>query len=89
MYLTLAAAITSVNARTTLCRYPYDNCGWVLASYGYTYEQLSAAANSTDGNVIYNGLYSCDTEAGDISFLHPCGAGGSCETGIVPNDNCK
>lgn len=27
-----ATAITGANA--ALCRYPYDNCGWVLASYG-------------------------------------------------------
>ena len=33
--LTIAAtAIASANAHTNPCRYPYDNCGWVLAN-GY------------------------------------------------------
>jgi hypothetical protein len=33
---TLAAtAVASVSAFTNPCRYPYDNCGWVLASTPY------------------------------------------------------
>jgi hypothetical protein len=91
VYLTLAAtAVASVSAFTNPCRYPYDNCGWVLASspYGYTYQELQAAANTTDGSRIYDALYSCDSETGAISYLTWCGGGGKCETGVVPNDNC-
>ncbi|KAK0747031.1 hypothetical protein B0T18DRAFT_429879 [Schizothecium vesticola] len=81
-----ATAITGANA--ALCRYPYDNCGWVLASYGYTYDQLQAAAGTTDGSRIYDALYSCDSETGDISYLNWCGGGGKCGTGVTKNDNC-
>ncbi|KAK0649817.1 hypothetical protein B0T16DRAFT_389794 [Cercophora newfieldiana] len=99
--LTLASmAVFSANAFDRPCRYPYDNCGWVLASYGlyppfsvvplkgYTYEELQAAANTTDGSRIYDALYSCDSEAGAISYIQWCGGGGKCGTGVVPNDNC-
>lgn len=55
---------------------------------GYTYDQLQAAANTTDGSKIYDALYSCDSETGDISYAGWCGGGGKCSTGVVPNDNC-
>jgi hypothetical protein len=107
-----ATAVASVNAFTNPCRFPYDNCGWVLASTpygislpqtrsnvllcnpsdkltGYTYNELQAAANSTDGSMIYDALYSCDSETGAISYAGWCGGGGKCETGVVPNDNCR
>ncbi len=112
--------ITGASAFTRPCRYPYDNCGWVLANgfygtiipphlfflvsfssktdikltlgthqTGYTYSELQAAANTTDGSKIYDALYSCDTETGEISYLNWCGGPAKCETGIVPNDNCR
>jgi len=45
-------------------------------------------ANTTDSSRIYDALYSCDSETGAISYLTWCGAGGHCNTGVVPNDNC-
>jgi len=34
--LTIAAtAVATANAHTNPCRYPYDNCGWVLANGFY------------------------------------------------------
>jgi hypothetical protein len=50
---------------------------------------LQAAAGTNDGSRIYDALYSCDSETGAISYIQWCGGGGKCETGIVPNDNCK
>ncbi|KAK4210098.1 hypothetical protein QBC37DRAFT_390720 [Rhypophila decipiens] len=84
-----ATALTGANAFTKPCRYPYDNCGWVLASstYGYTYAELQAAANTTDGSKIYDALYSCGPN-GQITYSQWCLGAGKCETGIVPNDNC-
>ncbi|KAK3315580.1 hypothetical protein B0H66DRAFT_642775 [Apodospora peruviana] len=86
-----ATAVTGTTALTHPCRYPYDNCGWVLANsyYNYTYAELQAAAGTTDGSKIYDALYSCDTATGAISYIQWCGGAGKCETGIVPNDNCK
>ena len=85
-----ATAITGAAAFKKPCRYPYDNCGWVLASgeYGYTYAELQAAANTTVGTLIYDALYSCDSESGAISYAYPCSGPGQCQTGVVPNDNC-
>ncbi|KAK3390125.1 hypothetical protein B0H63DRAFT_557143 [Podospora didyma] len=89
-----ATVITSASAFTHPCRFPYDNCGWVLANgyygmTGYTYAELQAAANTTDGSKIYDALFSCDTATGDISYIRWCGGAGKCETCIVPNDNCR
>ncbi|KAM7198181.1 hypothetical protein V8F33_005239 [Rhypophila sp. PSN 637] len=85
-----ATAITSVSAIKKPCRYPYDNCGWVLASaeYGYTYAQLQAAANTTVGHLIYDAVYSCLDTAGTIEYAYACSGPGQCQTGVVPNDNC-
>ncbi|KAK1758164.1 hypothetical protein QBC47DRAFT_399064 [Echria macrotheca] len=87
----VATAVAGTNAFTKPCPYPYDVCGWRLASgdFGYTYAELQAAAGSTDGSHIYDALYSCDSATGQISLVQWCGGAGKCETGIVPNDNCK
>ncbi|KAK3360671.1 hypothetical protein B0T25DRAFT_536125 [Lasiosphaeria hispida] len=86
----LVSAVTGTTAFKTPCRYPYDNCGWVLANgdFGYTYEELQTVANTTDGSRIYDALYSCDSATGAISYSQWCGGAGKCQTGIVPNDNC-
>jgi hypothetical protein len=90
------------------CRYPYEQCGWVLANsdYGnhpdssppvgtleltrvplaYTYDELRAAAGSSDGSRIYDALYRCDPETGALTYINWCVGG--CGTDIVPNDNC-
>ncbi|KAM7198607.1 hypothetical protein V8F20_006137 [Naviculisporaceae sp. PSN 640] len=85
-----ATAITGAAARAKNCRYPYDNCGWVLASaeYGYTYAELSAAAGTNVGTLIYDALYSCLDTNGTIEYAYACSGPGKCQTGVVPNDNC-
>ncbi|KAK5651462.1 hypothetical protein OQA88_12469 [Cercophora sp. LCS_1] len=87
----VATTVTGANAFTRPCRFPYDQCGWVLANgdFGYTYEELQAAAGTTVGTRVYDALYSCDSATGAISYIQWCGGSGKCETGIVPNDNCK
>ncbi|KAK5651178.1 hypothetical protein OQA88_13196 [Cercophora sp. LCS_1] len=84
-----AATIIGVNAFTQPCHYPYDQCGWVLAGrdYGYSFDELQAAANSDDGSYIYDALYSCDSETGELKYITWCGIA-ACGTGTVPNDNC-
>ncbi|KAK1755523.1 hypothetical protein QBC47DRAFT_401694 [Echria macrotheca] len=79
---------TTTQAFTNPCHI-YEQCGWVLANrdFGYTFEELRAAANSDDGSHIYDALYSCNPDTGEIIYLRWCGVA-ACESGEVMNDNC-